>query len=489
MFGHKGILRLLLIALITFLVLSCRKEPEKNHTPPNVLFIAIDDLNDWIGFLGGRKGVTTPNLDALASRGMSFINAHCTAPACCPSRSSVMTGVRPSTSGIYDNGAEWRKSPALVHAKTIPEYFRQEGYVARGGGKIFHALSWIRDRYGIDQNDPNIWDDYFPSKQRSLPESIWPETAVTDSTGYVSWQSLAGNGTSKRPSQFFDYGALGSNEEMADYKVVDWAVDELNKEHDKPLFLAVGIFRPHIPWFVPKEYFDMYPLEEIELPKIKDNDLDDVSPLALKWVRKNWQTWMLDNNEWKKAIQAYQASVSFSDAMVGRLVQGLVKSGKIDNTIIVLWSDHGMHIGEKEQWEKFTLWEESTRVPLIVIAPGVTKANTVMGEAVSLLDIYPTLVELTGGAIFEQLEGQSLKPLLENPQMTRDEPAVTTWHYNNHAVRTENWRYISYRNGDEELYDHRSDPDEFYNLAKLPENRALMDSLQQWLPRINVLGK
>jgi arylsulfatase A-like enzyme len=487
MYSMKIIRNMVMFALLGGFI-SCKEKSSldvNKKTPPNVLFIAIDDLNDWTGFLGGRDGVYTPNLDALAARGMAFTNAHCSAPACGPSRASLMTGIRPSTSGIYDNSAEWRKSPVLAHAKTIPEYFREAGYIVKGGGKIFHALSWIRDRYGIDQNDPTIWDAYFPSKERSLPESVWPKSAVKDSTGYVSWQPLAGNGTAKRPSGFFDYGALGNNEEMADYKVVDWAVDELNKEHKKPLFLAVGIFRPHIPWFVPKEYFDRYPIENITLPKIEENDLDDVSSIAIKHLRRDWQKWMLTNNEWKKAIQAYQASVTFSDAMVGRLIEGLEKSGKLDETIIVLWSDHGMHIGEKEQWEKFTLWEESTRVPLIVVAPGTTKASTKTGEAVSLLDVYPTLVELSGGMIFEQLEGQSLKPLLENPLLTREKPAVTTWHYNNHAIRTKNWRYISYSNGDEELYNHKSDPDEFYNLANKPENRVLMDSLQQWMPKTN----
>jgi len=472
--------------------LSCKEKSSQDTNEkkqPNVLFIAIDDMNDWTGFLGGRDGVYTPNLDALAARGMAFTNAHCSAPACCPSRTSIMTGVRPSTSGIYDNNAEWRKSPILEDAKTIPEYFRERGYSVKGGGKIFHALSWIRDRYGKDQNDPAIWDAYFPSKKRSLPESIWPEGAIMDSTGYVSWEPLAGRNTLNRPSQFFDYGPLGSDEDMPDHKVVDWAVEELKKEHDKPLFLAVGIFRPHIPWFVPKEYFDKYPIDNITLPKIQKNDLNDVSSVALKYLRRDWHKWMLENSEWKKAIQGYQASITFSDAMVGRLISGLKESGKLDDTIIVLWSDHGMHIGEKEQWEKFTLWEESTKVPLLVIAPGITKANTVTSEAVSLLDVYPTLVELSGGTVFEQLEGQSLKPLLKNPQMTREAPAVTTWHYNNHAIRTEDWRYIRYHNGDEELYDHRVDPDEFQNIASLPENREMMDSLRLWLPKINILEK
>jgi len=462
---------------------SCTREPQK----PDVLFIAVDDMNDWISPLGGREEMYTPNLERLAGMGMLFSNAHCTAPACCPSRASVMTGVRPSTSGIYSNNNLWRESPVLRNAITIPEYFRSIGYTVKGGGKIFHALSWIQTAYGIDQNDSTIWDDYFPSLSRSLPPSVWPETYEVDAAGTVTWENIVGPGTPGRPSTFFDWGPLGENEDMADYKVVDWALGEFEKEHTKPLFLAVGIFRPHIPWFVPAEYFELYDRNTRPLPKILENDLDDVSQVSYQWLRRSWQKWMIENNEWANAVNAYEACISFSDSMIGRLIDGLEKSGRIDNTIIILWSDHGMHIGEKEQWEKFTLWEESTRVPLIVIAPGITSPGSVSGEAVSLLDIYPTLVELTGGAITEQLEGISLRPLLSEPGLSRDEPAITTYHMNNHSVRTEQWRYIRYHNGDEELYDHYSDPDEFYNIADIEEFKRIKEELSKYLPNINRL--
>lgn len=479
----KHILMVLVLSLL--LGQSCNRGKEGGHPRFDVLFIAIDDMNDWVNCLNGREGIHTPNIDDLMSRGMLFTNAHCTAPACCPSRTSVMTGVRPSTSGVYSNAHIWRESPVLATARTIPEYFREIGYTVKGGGKIFHALSWIRTGYGVDQNDPDIWDEYFPSKNRQMPESLWPETAVKDSTGYVTWVPLAGAGTENRPPHFFDYGGLGNTSDMADQKVVDWAIGELNRDRDKPLFLAVGIFRPHIPWFVPREFFDLYPLEEVELPGILENDLEDVSPVSLRWLRRSWQRWMIANDQWAKAVQAYQASISYSDYMVGKLIEGLEKSGAMENTVIVLWSDHGMHIGEKEQWEKFTLWEESTRVPLFISAPGITEKGSNSAEAVSLLDIFPTLVELTGTEVFPQLEGTSLLPLLKDPDLNRDEPAVTTYHYNNHSVRTENWRYIRYHNGDEELYDHRTDPDEFHNLAGQEKYRVLMDSLKQYLPVIN----
>jgi len=480
---------LFLTLIIGLFLISCQNKQAEDKTvdsPPNVLFIAIDDLNDWVSCLNGREGIKTPNLDNLASEALLFSNAHCTAPACCPSRTSVMTGVKPSTSGIYSNSHEWRKSPVLCNAKTIPEYFSEQGYIVKGTGKIFHALSWIQHGYGIDQNDPDIWDEYWPSKTRQLPESHWPEGAVTDSNKYVTWPLVAGSDTEKRPSGFFDYGPLGEDEQMADYRVVDWAVDQLHQEHNKPLFLAVGIFRPHIPWFVPEKYFDLYPLNEIELPGIKDDDLEDVSKTAYPWLRRNWQEWMLENNQWHKAVQAYCASISFADAQLGRLLKGLEESGNSDNTIVLLWSDHGMHIGEKEQWEKFTLWEESTRVPLIIKAPGITPPEGgISKEAVSLLDIFPTLVSLSGGSVFPQMEGISLAPILQNPDASREEPAITTFHYNNHSIRTERWRYIKYNNGDEELYDHNNDPDEFYNLANLPGYREIIKDLSSWLPKVN----
>ena len=477
--------RLLFFVVSILLICSCISEHESQKT--NVLFISIDDMNDWGGCMGGRDGVLTPNLDKLAARSTLFYNAHCVAPACCPSRTSVMTGVRPGTSGIYNNQHLWRESPVLANAITIPEFFREQGYAVKGGGKIFHALSWVRTGYGVDQNDPDIWDEYFPSKERSMPESIWPESYIVDSAGTVTWEPVVAAGTENRPACFFDWGPLGSNEEMPDYKVVEWAVEELSKDHDKPLFLAVGIFRPHIPWFVAEEYFKPYPLDELVLPEILENDLDDVSSVTENWVRRSWQEWLLEQGKWEEAVQAYQASMTFSDAMLGRLLRGLEESGQAENTIIVLWSDHGMHIGEKEHWEKFTLWEESTRVPLIIAVPGITPEDgAVCHEAVSLLDVFPTLVELMNSEPWDQLEGISLLPLLKDPDADRLEPAVTTYGENNHAVRTERWRYIHYHNSDEELYDHDTDPDEYYKLSGKEEHRNLMDSLSYWLPKVNV---
>lgn len=450
-----------------------QSQPASGRGPLNVLFIAVDDLNDWVGCLGGRSGVRTPNIDRLAKRGVLFSNAHCPSPSCAPSRASVMTGISASTSGSYHNYQYWRDSPMLAKATTLPQYFRSRGYRAVGGGKIFHALSWL-DVYGRDgYNDPPSWDAYFPSQKRAMPQELRPP-------GWLERHTVKG-----RPSWFFSWGAVGPQREMADEKVVDWAVQELQRAHDRPFFQAVGIYRPHIPWLVPQKYFDQYPLGSIELPRVKEDDLADVPEAPKKWLRRHWHQWLLENGKWKEAVQAYCASMSFADDMVGRLLDGLDASPHRDNTIVVLWSDHGMHVGEKEQWEKFTLWEESTRVPFMWVVPRLTAGGQVCRRPVSLLDIYPTLAELSGGTPGPHLEGTSLVPWLRNPERLSERAVVTTWHPNNHAVRSERWRYISYADGTEELYDHDSDPDEFHNLAAKPELSAIKRDLARSLPQVN----
>ncbi|MBT5845586.1 MAG: sulfatase-like hydrolase/transferase, partial [Verrucomicrobiales bacterium] len=226
---------------------------------PNVLFIAVDDLNDWVNCMGGRKGVHTPNFDRLAKRGMLFTNAHCAAPACNPSRVAIMTGVAPSSSGVYNNGQDWRRSSRLEKAVTLPEHFRTGGYEAYGGGKIFHALSWITGGYGKQQNEAKLWDQYWPSADSPMPDPQWPKAAQSKlgSNGYLYSKPIAvGKSTEGRPPHFFDWAPDSQSESgTADHKVVDWAAGELRKPHKHPFFHAVGIFRPHIPWYAPKKYF------------------------------------------------------------------------------------------------------------------------------------------------------------------------------------------------------------------------------------------
>ncbi len=436
---------------------------------PSVLFIAVDDMNDYVSVLGGRAGVHTPNLDRLASRGVVFANAHCASPACHPSRTALLTGVSPATSGVSRNHfrearASWRRSPALERAVTLPQCFRDNGYEAVGGGKIFHALQWTEGT----ENEPESWDSYYPEPLDTIPE----------------WELPAGFDPERNRAEgrhpWFHWEPLDVGDpQTSDYQVVDWAIGELEKARQKPLFLACGIFRPHMPWHVPRKYFDMYPLESLELPKVLEGDLDDTHGHD----RRHWHQWVLDNEQWPQAVQSYLASITYADAQTGRLLDALDRTGDADNTVVVLWSDHGMHIGEKENWEKFTLWEESTRVPLIFAGPGVTPGRCV--RPASLLDVYPTLVELCGlHALPEgQLEGLSLVPQLRDAEAPRERPAITTFRGDNHSVRTERWRYIRYSNGDEELYDHASDPQEFANLAGKPEHAETIAKLARWLPQ------
>ena len=426
---------------------------------PNVLFIAVDDLNDWTGCLGGHPGVKTPHLDALAGRGVLFTHAYCAAPACNPSRAALMTGIRPSTSGIYHNPQPWRKSPVLENAVTIPQHFMAHGYKAMGSGKIYHG------RFP----DPPSWDEYWPSKLQTMPASPLRKEKAPGSKGH------------------FDWGPVDvPNGEMGDWQVADWVIDQLGKEHDKPFFLGCGFYRPHLPWYVPQKYFDLYPLDAITLPNVKEDDLDDVPAAGRKMAKPDGDhARVLEHNAWRQAVQGYLASISFMDDCVGRVIAALDKSPHRDNTVVVLWSDHGWHLGEKLHWRKFALWEEATHNVLLFVAPGTTQSAGRCDAPVNLLDIYPTLVELCELPSKKELEGISLVPLLKNPGAEWERPALTTHGRNNHSIRSKRWRYIRYADGTEELYDHSVDEMEWENLAGRAACAEAKEQLEKWLPKEN----
>ncbi|MFC1635413.1 sulfatase-like hydrolase/transferase [Planctomycetota bacterium] len=430
---------------------------------PNVLFMAIDDLNDWVGCLGGHPDVKTPNLDKLASRGVLFTNAHCSAPACNPSRASLMTGILPSTSGVYHNPDPWRKSPALENAATIPQHFMANGYSAVGGGKIYHG--------GFP--DPPSWQSYFPSQKKNKPDDPVPPNRPVNSIPKTA---------------HFDWGPVDvPDEDMGDRKVAAWAIKELEKKHRKPFFVACGFFRPHLPWYAPKKYFDMYPPDKITLPNVNESDLDDVPPLGKKMAKPQGDhAKVLKYKQWRKAIQGYLASISFVDTCVGRVIDALNRSDYTDNTVIVLWSDHGWHLGEKLHWRKFSLWEEATHNVLMIVAPDVTRPGQRCSRPVTMVDIYPTLIELCNLTAKNELEGTSLVPLLKNPKAKWERPALTTHGRNNHSLRCERYRYIRYSDGTEELYDHDKDALEWNNLAGDPKYTEVKKQFAQWLPTTNV---
>jgi arylsulfatase A-like enzyme len=466
--------------------------PSSIATKPNVLFIAVDDLNDWV--IGGRTGIRAPNLDRLLARGTLFANAYCASPSCHPSRLAVMTGVRPSTSGIDHNvysrpQASWRTGPdsgtgALAKAVVLSQHFRAHGWRAAGTGKIFHGLQWVDG----SENEPHAWDDYFPSALAQIPDQIRPDDLIEDAKSGIIGERPLGGGLGRRGQIFGAQPINAPDEAMSDAQVADWAIAQLKQPRSsQPLFLAVGFFRPHIPWEVPRKYFDLYPLSEITRPRVLANDLDDTPGHN----RVSWHDWVLANEEkfqmWERLIQGYQASITFMDAQLGRVLDALDASPAAKNTIVVLWSDHGMHLGEKQNWEKFTLWERSTRVPLILAGPGVPRPGSRVSAPASLIDIYPTLCELAGLPIPPQCEGTSLVPQLRDPTAPRDTPAITTQtltKQSGHAVRDDRWRYIRYFDGFEELYDHASDPDEFNNLARDPKFEGEKARLRGWLDKV-----
>lgn len=436
---------------------------------PNVLFIAIDDLNNWVEGLSQYAEAKTPNISRLAKRGVLFTNAHCAAPACNPSRVSVLTGLRPSTSGVYYNWQDWRKSSSLKRVVALPQHFRAHGYKVLGGGKIYQAAS-LSDWGHAGYLDGESWDEYFPSKDRQLPAETKPDQFPT-------------NGSKQFYRGFFDWAPLQiPDSEMGDGKVVSWAERQLAAKHDKPLLLAVGIYRPHIPWYTPESWFEKYPIESVVLPKTQPTDLLDIPAAGQAMARRHWHEWMATNGKWKEAVQAYLASVSFADAMVGRLLDALDEGPHADNTVVVLWSDHGYHLGHKVHWEKFALWEQTTHVPLIVADAWKSGAGKRCDRPVSLLDVYPTLVDLCGLDQRANFDGQSLVPFLQNPSQKSERSVVTTQGPGNHAVRSQNWRYIRYADGSEELYDHRVDPSEFKNLADDPQKSPIIAALRQNVP-------
>ena len=366
---------------------------------PNVLFIAVDDLNDWIGPLGGHPQARTPNLDRLAARGVLFTHAYTAAPACNPSRAALMTGIAPHRSGVYLNSQPWR--PPLQDAVTIPQHFRKFGYWVGASGKIFHGAF----------PDPPSWDVYWPSQTKNKPDDPLP--AKRPANGIP--------GTTN-----FDWGPVSEGPEaMGDYKVADWIAGKLAEKHDKPFFLACGMFRPHLPWHAPQKYFDEFPLDKIELPAFNADDLKDVPAAGVKMANPTRDhASVTKHGQWKHAVQAYLANILFVDEQIGRVLDAFDNSAYKDNTIIVLWTDHGWHLGEKEHWRKFALWEEATKTPLMWVVPegafrGYCRQGTKPGSArvdhpVSLLDIYPTLVELAGLGPNRALMGDSLVPLLQD---------------------------------------------------------------------------
>jgi arylsulfatase A-like enzyme len=440
------------------------------HEQPNVLFIAVDDLNDWIEPLGGHPQAQTPRLSEFASQAVNFTRNYCASPACNPSRTALLTGFHTYTSGLYSNYQVWRE--VLPHAVTLPKYFSNNGYWSGGAGKIFHN----------NMPDPDSWDDYFPSKERHMPRYTYPKPGET--VNMPMFENMYAD---------FDWAPLEiPDEDTGDFQSVDWVIRQLQRSHENPFFLACGIYRPHVPWYVPKKYFDMYPLETVLLPQVLDHDLDDVGDRAREIAFRggSYHKHVVAADQWKPAVQGYLASISYADALVGRLLDALSQSAYAENTIVVLWSDHGWQLGEKEHWRKFALWDNVVRCVLMIRVPegvqGLPEGSMTGGRSsrvTSLMDIFPTLVELCGLPPKPELDGRSLVPLLRDPETPWDHPALTTYDFSEFSVSTEEWHYTRYIDDSEELYNLRSDPEEWTNLALDSKFEEIKKRLASFIPQ------
>jgi len=439
----------------------------------DVLFIAIDDMNDWTTVFDKNNPIQTPNLERLAARGAFFEKAYCASASCNPSRTATLTGLRPSTSGVYNNPDPWAEM--LPDVITLPQAFKHNGYAAIGAGKIF-----THGKAGAEQKDNPSFDAFY-KLQPAGKSKLHADKSQMNYNGYPGRK------------RYFDWGEHDTDKQADDHTVE--YVNEVMASHprEKPLFLAAGIYRPHLPFFAPPRTFEKYPFNTLRMPPMPENDLADVPPLGVEMARISLSGWNYTSQKpddhpgsLKKMVQSYQAASDFADEMVGRLLDQLDKTGRAENTIIVLWSDHGYHLGDKTSCGKTTLWEKANHVPFIIVAPGITKPGTRIDTPVSLVDIYPTLLDLAGLPAKPDVDGQSLVPLLKNPQAKWDRPALMTQGRGNHAVRSRDWRYIRYKDGTEELYDCKTDdPWNHSNLLAGEEKgkyAAVISEHKKWLP-------
>jgi len=474
----RRLAELLAIALFVASLLSSeRASADVEIDRPNVLFLAVDDLNDWVGCLGGHPQAKTPNIDRLAGKGVLFEQAYCAAPLCHPSRTAIMTGLRPSTTGIYGNRNWFRDVPQLKNWVTIPQYFRQQGYIAWTGGKIYHQPhgKW---------SDPDSWDEQYSTRMGTQ------HPPVADKYRH-GMRDLFSN---KILARLMDWSPIDqSTQETADWKTAEGAAKFLQRRHDKPFFLACGIYRPHLQWYAPRKYFDMHPLDQVQLPPYLEDDLQDIPPRGRAMAGKEFGI-IKRHGQWKQAVQGYLAASSFADACVGHVLDALERSPYRKNTIVVLWGDHGYHIGNKDHVAKSALWEQTTRTPLIIYAPGKLPSGApahgkTCKNPVSLVDLYPTLLDLCGLPKRSGLDGRSLAPLVSNPNADWAWPAIIThsphWHGTNHAIRTREFHYIHYSDDKEELYDAQADRQQWKNLADDAQFAAAKAKLKKWLPKTN----
>jgi arylsulfatase A-like enzyme len=454
-------MRKTVLTILTFFVLAFCARADGAERPMNVLFLVVDDLNGWLlGDADRYAGkVIAPNIRRLAGSGVVFRRAYTASPVCSPSRTALLSGVRPWQSGVYENGVDIGQSAALRKATSLPKLFKDSGYFVASYGKIAHGWDFRR-----------LCDDRIPHKRDPAP----PDAPFLPFTrGEQDWG----------PTHL-------AEDQMNDSKYASAAIEQLQKQHDRPFFIACGLFHPHMPWYVPQKYFDMFPLDKVVTPEILKNDLDDVPPLGREITKgkSRFVDSVLEHGLHKQAVRAYLATTAYADAQMGRVLEALDKSPYRNNTIVLLMSDHGFHLGEKHHWQKSTLWEEATHCLLMLRVPGLTGGGGACERFVSLQDVYPTLTELCGIAAPAYLEGRSLVPLLRNPHAGWKSTAVTAYGDRYVTVRNEKFRYIRYRDDEEEFYDVTRDPHEWKNEIRNPQYAAAIAELRKAVPALSAMA-
>ena len=455
-----------IIGLLTLLSLPLLADSASKK--PNILFISVDDLNDWAGY-SGHEQVISPSMDKLAKEGVWFSQAYCQYPLCGPSRASVMSGfyyhqLKPTRLQIKDSDVA--KTTDSMGSRMLHAYFKDHGYKTMAVGKILHRHLPEAD---LDESGGRGSWNYHVDENGKRVKTHWQSTnTLTD------WD------VSQIPE-----------EKMSDTKAAKWAVEKLGEEHDKPFMLMVGFLRPHVPWYAPEKYFKMYDREKITLPPYKKDDLTDVPKAGNATINDGYPRteWAIENNQWKHIVQSYLASITFVDHKVGQVLDALEASPHRDNTIVVLWSDHGYHLGEKNTFQKHTLWERSAKVPLIVKLPPSLEGQMTKGRCdrvVGLIDLYPTLVDLCGLPANDKAVGHSFKTLLKDHDSTWHHPALTYLKDGGKSIRTSRYRYIEYADGTAELYNHSDDPNEWNNLIADPEYADALKMMREKLAKAHV---
>lgn len=459
------------------LVAACVPTSAVAAEHPNVLFISIDDLNDWVGVFGGHAEARTPQIDRLASEGsMIFQNAHCPGPVCGPSRSALLSGFMPHRTGIYGNSNNMLDSELVQTHATLPEYFSRHGYTTLSRGKIAHRHATARG------TDAGHWM-YDVWVQASGGMSVDPDSVTSRNRNLINGKPAPPSEYTARGGSEFAWGVTRDGKDQTkDYLTAQWAAQQLQQHHDKPFFLAVGLSKPHLPFYSPREFWDLFPADGNYLPEIQESDFDDILlPNGNPAGRKTLDyLWLEQNKLLNEAARAYLACCSYADHCVGVILEGLRNSPHADNTVIVLWGDHGWHLGEKLRYRKAELWSESTRCPLVVRLPGMSGRQD-CHQAVNLIDLYPTLIELCRLPAKPNLDGKSFAALLQDPTQ-QWEPTITIRGEGNVAVHDQRWNLIYRRNGVRELYDLRHDPMEWTNLFGQEGYQQVQETLAACVP-------